>query len=114
MRRFSLLQRFAAVSLVLVVLLGLLMAQLLSSMISTRALDAAADATALSASVAIQPLLAPEDLVRELPAGKVAALDEAVSRFSGSVRDRPDQDLAQRRRPALRRRPPHPAAEGRD
>ncbi|MGH8894404.1 MAG: putative bifunctional diguanylate cyclase/phosphodiesterase, partial [Actinomycetes bacterium] len=84
MRRLSLLQRFAAVSLALVLALGVLMAQLLATMISNRALEAAADAAALSASVAIQPLLAPEDLARELPAGKGAALDEAVARFNGS------------------------------
>ena len=55
MRRFSLLQRFAATSLVLVVLLGLLMAQLLARQISHRALESASEAAQLMSSVAIQP-----------------------------------------------------------
>ena len=37
----------------------------------------------------------------------MAALDRAVRGSPGRHRDRPDQDLAQRRRPALRRRPAH-------
>jgi diguanylate cyclase (GGDEF)-like protein len=82
-RRFSLLQRFAATSLVLVVLLGLLMAQLLARQISQRALQSASEAAQLMSSVAIQPLLTREDLVGELPADRAAALDEAVGRFSG-------------------------------
>ncbi len=84
MRRVSLLQRFAAVSLVLIVLLGLLMSQLLARQISHRALESASDAAQLMSSVAIQPLLRPEDLVGELPADRVAALDEEVGRFSGN------------------------------
>ena len=83
MRRVSLLQRFAAVSLVLIVLLGLLMSQLLARQISHRALESASDAAQLMSSVAIQPLLSPGDLVGELPADRAAALDEAVGRFSG-------------------------------
>ena len=77
-------QRFAAVSLVLIVLLGLLMSQLLARQISHRALESASDAAQLMSSVAIQPLLRPEDLVGELPADRVAALDEEVGRFSGN------------------------------
>ena len=84
MRRVSLLQRFAAVSLVLIVLLGLLMSQLLARQISHRALESASDAAQLMSSVAIQPLLRPEDLVGELPADRAAALDEEVGRFSGN------------------------------
>ena len=42
-RRASLLVRFAVVSLVLVVVLGVAMAQLLASMISRRALESAKD-----------------------------------------------------------------------
>ncbi|HET9944296.1 MAG TPA: bifunctional diguanylate cyclase/phosphodiesterase [Actinomycetes bacterium] len=85
MRRVSLLQRFAAVSLVLVVLLGVLMSQLLARQISHRALESATEAAQLMSSVAIQPLLRPEDLVRELPPDRAAALDEAVARFSGGT-----------------------------
>ena len=85
MRRLSLLQRFAAVSLVLVVVLGVLMAQLLASMISKRALQSATDAAVLTTAVAIQPLLTPEDLVDGLPPAKVAALDRAVSGAGGNT-----------------------------
>ena len=85
MRRLSLLQRFAAVSLALVVILGVLMAQLLAGMISKRALQSATDAAVLTTAVAIQPMLTPEDLVRGLPAAKVAALDRAMSGSQGST-----------------------------
>jgi len=85
MRRLSLLQRFAAVSLVLVVILGILMAQLLASMISKRALQSATDAAVLTTAVAIQPLLTPEELVAGLPPAKVAALDRAVRGAGGNT-----------------------------
>ncbi len=85
MRRFSLLQRFAVVRLLLVVVLGVLMAQLLASMISKRALQSATDAAVLTTAVAIQPLLTPEDLVGGLPPEKVAALDRAVSGAGGTT-----------------------------
>ena len=77
-RRTSLLVRFAVVSLVLVVALGLALAQLLASMISRRALESAKDSAVLTTTIAIQPLLTADDLVHELPAAKVAALDRAV------------------------------------
>ncbi len=85
MRRLSLLQRFAAVSLVLVVLLGVLMAQLLASMISKRALQSATDAAVLTTAVAIMPLVTPEELVVGLPPAKVAALDRAVRGAGGNT-----------------------------
>jgi diguanylate cyclase (GGDEF)-like protein len=84
MRRLSLLQRFAVVSLLLVLLIGIVLTRLLSHLVSERALQSAADAAALSAAVAIQPLIAEDDLVHRLPAETVAALDETVGRFSGS------------------------------
>jgi diguanylate cyclase (GGDEF)-like protein len=84
-RRLSLLQRFAVVSLGLVVVLGVLMAQLLARMISDRALRSATDAAVLTTAVAIQPLLSPEDLVDDLPPEKAAALDRAVSGSRGST-----------------------------
>jgi diguanylate cyclase (GGDEF)-like protein len=74
----SLLVRFAVVSLVLVVLLGVLMARLLASMIAARGLQSATDAAVLTTTIAVQPLLTPDDLTRELPADKVAALDRVV------------------------------------
>jgi diguanylate cyclase (GGDEF)-like protein len=82
-RRFSLLQRFAVVSLLLVVVLGVLMAQLLATMVSKRALQSATDAAVLMTAVAIQPLLTSDDLANGLPAEKVAALDRAVSGSRG-------------------------------
>ncbi len=85
MRRFSLLQRFAVVSLLLVVVLGVLMAQLLASMISKRALQSATDAAVLTTAVAIQPMLTPDDLVNGLPPEKVAALDRAVRGAGGTT-----------------------------
>ena len=78
MRGASLLVRFAVVSLVLVVLLGVLMAKLLASMIAARGLQSATDAAVLTTTIAVQPLLTPDDLTRELPADKVAALDRVV------------------------------------
>jgi diguanylate cyclase (GGDEF)-like protein len=77
-RGASLLVRFAVVSLVLVVLLGVLMAKLLASMIAARGLQSATDAAVLTTTIAVQPLLTPDDLTRELPADKVAALDRVV------------------------------------
>jgi diguanylate cyclase (GGDEF)-like protein len=77
-RHVSLLQRFAAVSLVLVVLLGLLMAQLLTRQISRRALQSATDAAVLTTTIAVQPLLTPGDLAGDLAPDKVAALDRVV------------------------------------
>ncbi|MEP6761006.1 MAG: EAL domain-containing protein [Sporichthyaceae bacterium] len=85
MRRFSLLQRFAVVSLLLVVVLGVLMAQLLATMVSKRALQSATDAAVLTTTVAIQPLLTPADLANTLPAEKAAALDRAVSGSRGGT-----------------------------
>jgi diguanylate cyclase (GGDEF)-like protein len=81
--RLSLLQRFAGVSLVLVVVLGVLMAQLLATMVSRRALHSATDAAVLMTTVAIQPLLTTDDLANGLPAEKVAALDRAVAGSRG-------------------------------
>ena len=78
MRGASLLVRFAVVSLVLVVLLGVLMAQLLASMIAARGLQSATDAAVLTTTIAVQPLLTANDFTRELPADKVAALDRMV------------------------------------
>jgi len=77
--RLSLLSRFAFVSLVLVVGLGVLMAQQLASMISQRALRSATDAAVLTTTIAIQPLLTARDLADGIPAAKVAALDRAVA-----------------------------------
>jgi diguanylate cyclase (GGDEF)-like protein len=84
-RRFSLLQRFAVVSLLLVVVLGVLMAQLLATMVSKRALQSATDAAVLMTAVAIQPLLTADDLANGLPPQKAAALDRAVSGSRGST-----------------------------
>ncbi len=70
--------RFAVVSLVLVVLLGVLMAKLLASMIAARGLQSATDAAVLTTTIAVQPLLTADDLTRKLPADKVAALDRVV------------------------------------
>ena len=78
MRGASLLVRFAVVSLVLVVLLGVLMAKLLASMIAARGLQSATDAAVLTTTIAVQPLLTADDLTRTLPAAKVAALDRVV------------------------------------
>jgi diguanylate cyclase (GGDEF)-like protein len=77
-RGSSLLLRFAVVSLVLVVLLGVLMARLLASMIAERGLQSATDAAVLTTTIAIQPLLTASDLADGVPADKVEALDRAV------------------------------------
>ena len=75
----------AAVSLVLVVALGLLLSQLLASMIAGRALQAAKDSAVLTTTIAIQPLLTRHDLATGLPADKVAALDRAVHGSRGGT-----------------------------
>ena len=54
--------RFAVVSLVLVVVLGVAMAQLLASMIAARGLESAKDAAVLTTTIAVQPLLSADDL----------------------------------------------------
>jgi diguanylate cyclase (GGDEF)-like protein len=84
-RHSSLLARVAAVSLVLVVLLGLLLSQLLASMIAGRALQAAKESAVLTTTIAIQPLLTRHDLAAGLPADKVAALDRAVHGSRGGT-----------------------------
>jgi diguanylate cyclase (GGDEF)-like protein len=71
--------RFAVVSLLLVVLLGVLMARLLASMIAERGLQSATDAAVLTTTIAIQPLLTEGDLALGLPPDKVAALDRVVA-----------------------------------
>ena len=47
-------------------------------MIAARGLQSATDAAVLTTTIAVQPLLTPDDLTRELPADKVAALDRVV------------------------------------
>jgi diguanylate cyclase (GGDEF)-like protein len=83
MRRLSLVTRFAAVSLTLVVLLGVALSQVLSSLIERRALESAKQAAILSVAVGIQPLLGDEDLSGPLSRDVRAKLDRALS---GSLR----------------------------
>ena len=83
MRRLSLLTRFAAVSLTLVVLLGIALSQVLSSLIERRALESAKQAAILSVAVGIQPLLQGEDLSGPLSGDATAKLDRALR---GSLR----------------------------
>ena len=79
MRRLSLVTRFAAVSLTLVLLLGFALSQVLSSLIERRALESAKQAAILSVAVGIQPLLGDEDLSGPLPGDVTAKLDRALS-----------------------------------
>ena len=83
MRRLSLVTRFAAVSLTLVVLLGIALSQVLSSLIERRALESAKQAAILSVAVGIQPLLQGEDLSGPLSGAATAKLDRALR---GSLR----------------------------
>ncbi|MGZ4609051.1 MAG: putative bifunctional diguanylate cyclase/phosphodiesterase [Actinomycetes bacterium] len=78
MRRWSLLTRFAAVSLVLVVLLGAALSQVLSTLITRRGLESAKQAAVLTTAVGIQPLLASHDLRQRLPAATLRTLDGAL------------------------------------
>jgi diguanylate cyclase (GGDEF)-like protein len=82
-RRLSLVTRFAAVSLTLVVLLGVALSQVISSLIERRALESAKQAAILSVAVGIQPLLAGEDLSGPLSGEATAKLDGALR---GSMR----------------------------
>jgi diguanylate cyclase (GGDEF)-like protein len=79
----SLVTRFAAVSLTLVVLLGIALSQVLSSLIERRALESAKQAAILSVAVGIQPLLGDEDLSGPLSGEVMAKLDRALR---GSLR----------------------------
>jgi diguanylate cyclase (GGDEF)-like protein len=83
--RASLLVRFAVVSLVLVVVLGVAMAQLLASMIAARGLESAKDAAVLTTAIAVQPLLSADDLADGLSPAKVASLDRAVRGSRGGT-----------------------------
>jgi diguanylate cyclase (GGDEF)-like protein len=83
MRRLSLVTRFAAVSLTLVVLLGIALSQVLSSLIERRALESAKQAAILSVAVGIQPLLQGEDLSGPLSGDATEKLDDALR---GSLR----------------------------
>jgi diguanylate cyclase (GGDEF)-like protein len=78
-RRWSLLTRFAVVSLTLVVLLGFALSQVLASLIEQRALESAKRAAILSVAVGIEPLLAGENLSDALSDGARAKLDHALS-----------------------------------
>jgi diguanylate cyclase (GGDEF)-like protein len=85
--RASLLTRFAVVSLLLVLILGLGMARLLATMIANRGLASARDAAVVSATLAVQPLLTRADLSGgPLPAPAARALDRAVRATSNGVR----------------------------
>jgi diguanylate cyclase (GGDEF)-like protein len=77
-RRLSLLTRFAAVSLTLVVLLGLALSQVLSSLIERRALESAKQAAILGVAVGIAPLLQGEDLAGPLSGDATGRLDRAL------------------------------------
>jgi diguanylate cyclase (GGDEF)-like protein len=83
MRRLSLVTRFAAVSLTLVVLLGIALSQVLSSLIERRALESAKQTAILSVAVGIQPLLQGEDLSGPLSGDATDKLDRALR---GSLR----------------------------
>jgi diguanylate cyclase (GGDEF)-like protein len=83
MRRLSLVTRFAAVSLTLVVLLAIALSQVLSSLIERRALESAKQAAILSVAVGIQPMLAGEDLSGPLSGAATEKLDRALR---GSLR----------------------------
>src|SRR4051812_36150276 len=85
--RASLLTRFAVVSLLLVLVLGLGMARLLATMITDRGLASARDAAVVSATLAVQPLLTRADLSGgPLPAPAAQALDRAGRARSNGVR----------------------------
>jgi diguanylate cyclase (GGDEF)-like protein len=85
--RASLLTRFAVVSLLLVLVLGVLMARLLATMIAARGLASARDAAVVSTTLAVQPLLSRADLSGgPLPPAAARALDRAVRATSNGVR----------------------------
>ena len=54
-------------------------------MISARGLESATDAAVLTTTIAMQPLLSPDDLADGLPPAKVAALDRAVRGSRGGT-----------------------------
>ncbi|MGH8970836.1 MAG: putative bifunctional diguanylate cyclase/phosphodiesterase [Actinomycetes bacterium] len=86
MRRPSLLVRFAAVSLLLTALLGVVLAHVLSGMVERRGLESATDAAVLATNVGVAPLLDESDVatgVDWLPADVAADLERAVRASSG-------------------------------
>jgi diguanylate cyclase (GGDEF)-like protein len=82
-RRGSLLVRFAAVSIVLTGLLGVLLGEVLAGMIERRGLQSATDAAVLATTVGVEPLLGEAKLTERLPAATAAALDRAVHATRG-------------------------------
>ena len=73
MRGASLLVRFAVVSLVLVVLLGVLMAKLLASMIAARGLQSATDAAVLTTTIAVCTRGRPPSTASARKSGKIVS-----------------------------------------
>jgi diguanylate cyclase (GGDEF)-like protein len=76
--------RFAAVSITLMALVGVLLAHVLSGMIQRRALESATDAAVLATVVGIQPLISDADLRSQIPTATTARLDKAVRSSSGA------------------------------
>lgn len=80
--RTSLLTRFASLSLVLVVVLGVVLAAVLRTTVQERAIDDAIRTAEVAAGIGIIPVLTPADLERDfvpLPPERVAELDAALS-----------------------------------
>lgn len=78
MRKLSLLQKFALVSILPMVLLGIVLARALESQIRERALANAVDAAQLIATLGIQPQLVGADLSDGLSSEHIEELDEAL------------------------------------
>src|SRR5438132_13647666 len=77
MRRLGLAGRFAVLSAVAVLALGVVLARVETSRIRTRALDSAASATQALAEVALRSHLSPSDMSRPIPAAELAGLDRS-------------------------------------
>ena len=76
--KLGLLGRFAIVSLVPIVLLGLVLAHFMGAQIRQRAVTDAARSAVLVSRLGIQPLLTPTDLSEGLTRSRLDALDAAV------------------------------------
>ena len=78
LRNTSLLARFAAISLVLTVAVGLVLSSVLSSAIAERAREQAEWTAIVTVRLGLQPQLTPEDLADGFDGARLAAVDAAV------------------------------------
>src|SRR3954453_10173055 len=86
LRNTSLLARFAAISLVLTIAVGLVLSSVLSSAIAERAREQAEWTAIVTVRLGLQPQLTPEDLAHGFDGRRLAAVDRAVDAAKDNLR----------------------------